>query len=883
MAKEGNPLWSRYRHLLRRRTTDDVQDELRFHVDMRIEEARRAGLREPDARAAALERFGRYTDVENEVLNIDRARERRRRRTEWFGDLRQDVAFAIRSLTHAPSFAIAAVATLAIAIGANTMIFSLVNALLLQPLPYAEPQQLVSMWGYSTGELLQLREHLRSASDIAAYRATSANLDDGASAERLDGSVVSANLFALLRASARIGRTFAADEGDRGKTDVVILGNGLWQRRFAGDSSVIGRRVLIDGSSTMIIGVMPADFAFPTSTTDFWKPLLIDRSDVVSLWAGGASHFIGRLRAGTTVAAARRELQQLAPTFRHANTIWDPGPMYGQHADVQSLQASMLGGTRPVLMLLLGCVVVVLVIACVNVANLLLARASARERELAVRAALGGGRGRLIRQLLTESLVLAGVGGAIGVLLSAAGIRWLVASLPAGVPRTNEIALSGTTLAFTLGLTMLTGVAFGLLPALRATSGRGGGETARSGRTGRGVGHHRISSMLIIGEVALAVLLVIGAELLVRSFGQMRRLDPGFRIDHLVTARVTPAPANYADASKTNALYGAILSRAAALPGVENVAGVSDLPIARPVYAGVLRIEGQFEDMKHNLPSEDHSQVVTPDYFTTMRIPIIRGRAFTDADHGGTQPVAIVSQSMARRFWPGGDAIGKRVGYPWESPWMTIVGVVADVRSDSLRDTSAVSVYFPFLQRAKTARPEFTILLRTASDPTIVERSLRAVVADVDRAVPLSEVRTMDDVIAQSLAKPRFIMLLVGAFAIVALFLGAVGIYGVMSYLVSQRMQEMGIRMALGATAPAVLTMVVRRAAVLAGTGAVIGVAAAFVAMRPLRALLFGVSIGDPLTVLSVPILFVIVAMVASFVPALRATRVSPVTVLRAD
>jgi putative ABC transport system permease protein len=883
MSKHKVPVWLRYRDLLRRRTADAVQDELRFHVDMRIDEARRAGLPEADARAAALERFGPYTDVEAEVLDIDRARERRRVRTEWFGDLRQDAAFAIRSLTRAPSFAIAAVATLAIAIGANTVIFSLVNALLLQPLPYGAPQELVSLWGYSTGELLQLRDHLRSESAIAAYRGTSANLDDGATAERLDGAVVSANLFSLLRTPARVGRTFAADEGDKGKTDVIILGHGLWQRRFASDSSVIGRSVMVDGAPATVIGVMPAAFAFPTPNTDFWRPLLIDRSNTVSLWAGASSRFIARLRPGTTVDAARREMQQVAPTLRHANPMWDPGADYGKNADVKLLQDSMVRTTRPVLLLLLGCVALVLIIACVNVANLLLARATARERELAVRAALGGGRGRLIRQLLTESVVLASVGGVLGVLFAAGGIRWLVASLPAGVPRTTEIALSGSTLAFTLAVTILTGMAFGLLPAMRATSGRANASAVRAGRSGRNAGHQRVSSMLIVGEVALAVLLAIGADLLVRSFAEMRRLDPGFRADHLVTARMTPAPARYAGDAPTNALYAAVFARAAALPGVESVAGVSSLPIARPVYGAAMRSAGQFEDIKHGLPTEDHSEVVTPAYFVTMRIPIIRGRAFTDDDRGGSQPVAIVSQAMARRFWPAGDAIGKRIGYPWASPWLTIVGIVADVRSDSLRDTSATAVYFPLAQRTNNGYPELTIVLRTSADPATTERGLRAAVADIDRSVPLSDVRTMNDVIAQSLAKPRFVMTLVSAFAAVALLLGAVGIYGVMSYLVSQRVQEMGIRMALGATAGTVLGMVVRRAAGLAIVGAVIGVAAAAVAERPVRTLLFGVSVSDPVTYLSVPLLFVAVALVASFVPAIRATRVSPVSVLRTD
>jgi putative ABC transport system permease protein len=683
-----------------------------------------------------------------------------------------------------------------------------------------------------------------------------------------------------------VGRTLLADESDRGKTDVVILSQGLWQRRFGADPAVIGRRVLIDGTPTTIVGVMPAAFAFPSAGVTFWKPFVIDRSDIVLLWASAAHKFIARLRPTATLDAARREIPPIALGLRHANVLWDPGPTYGAGATVTPLLESLVGGTRPLLTLLTGCALLVLLIACVNVANLLLARASARERELAVRAALGGGRGRLIRQLLTESVVVSFAGAVAGLSLAALGLRSLVSVLPAGVPRASEITMNEAALGFTAAVALLTGIAFGLLPALRATSERAGtGGVAHSGRTGRGASHQRVSAFLVAGEVALAVLVVIGAELLVRSFRELRRLDPGFQTTHIVAVRLTPPHASYADATRMDAFYTSVLSRAAGLRGIQSVGAVSKLPLAEQSYSIGLRIEGQFEDATHVLPTMDHTQLITPGYISTMGIRLLRGRDFTNGDRGGSQPVAIISQSMANRYWPNDNPIGKRVGYPVKSPWMTIVGVVADVRLDSLRDASTVTFYAPYLQRffPGGGAVDMAVVAKTDGDASRVGAELRSVVASVDRSVPVSEVETMDAVVSHSVAKPRFTMVLVGAFALVALVLGAVGIYGVMSYLVSQRRQELGIRAALGASSGDILTMVVARGAVLAGVGALVGSAAALVAIHPLRALLYGVSTTDPVTYVTVPLLFVAVALAASFAPALRATRVSPTSVLRAD
>jgi predicted permease len=476
--------------------------------------------------------------------------------------------------------------------------------------------------------------------------------------------------------------------------------------------------------------------------------------------------------------------------------------------------------------------------------------------------------------------VLAMVGGALGIATAAVAMRWLIAALPPSVPRTSEIGMSGATVAFTVGLTILTGLGFGLLPALRATAGTSAVGNGGSVRATASASHQRLSSMLIVGEVGLAVLLVIGAELLVRSFRDLQRLDPGFRPDHVVTARVTPPPASYDAPGRVNVLYGTLLARLGALPGVEAVAAVNLLPMAAPVYGAAMRIEGQYENIKQGLPTEDHAQIVTPDYFTAMRIPLLRGREFSEADAAAAQPVVVISQSMARRFWPNEDAVGKRIGYPWDSPWMTVVGVVADVRSDSLRDTSRVAVYIPFLQRVGKVS-EYTVVVRTRDEPTALMSAVQSSVSAIDRGVPVSQLRTMNDVIAQSLDRPRFVMGLVSAFALVALILGAVGIYGVMSYIVRQRTQEIGIRMAFGATPAAVQSMVVGRAIALAVAGAAIGAGAAILSMRPLRGLLYGISPSDPVTYASVAIGFVIVAMLAALAPARRATRVNPVTAIR--
>jgi predicted permease len=479
-------------------------------------------------------------------------------------------------------------------------------------------------------------------------------------------------------------------------------------------------------------------------------------------------------------------------------------------------------------------------------------------------------------------LLLSGLGAALGVAFAYLAVQWLVAVIPAGVPRSGEIAVNGPVLLFTALVGVLSAVVFGIVPAVRATSAAGMPMAGFGHRATRGSSHQRVSGLLVAAEMALAVLLVISATLLVRSFAVLRTVDPGFQTAHVVAARVSPPASTYNEVPRSTALYATILERVAATPDVQSVAAVDKLPFAQSVWGLAARVEGQFEDATRSLPVIDHLQVVTPRYFETMRIPV-RGRAFTKADRPGQLPVAIVSESVVRRFWPNENPIGKRVGYPMPSPWMTIVGVVPDTKQDSLSDTTLMSMYVPWQQRTGMSGAEMWVVARSTGEPAALSGRIRRIVREVDRSVAVSDVRTMEAVISNSLQKARFTMLLVAAFAMAALLLGAVGIYGVMSYVVGQRTQEMGVRLALGASPSGVIALVVGRATRLALAGAAVGLVAAVFTTRALDALLYGISATDPITFGAVPVLFLLVAALASYAPALRATRADPVRALRAE
>jgi predicted permease len=484
--------------------------------------------------------------------------------------------------------------------------------------------------------------------------------------------------------------------------------------------------------------------------------------------------------------------------------------------------------------------------------------------------------------LLTESATIAVAGATFGVILALGAVHWGVAALPPGVVRTTDIHVSAGVLVFTGALAVMTGMAFGILPALRAAAGSAQSVLGTRGSS-RETAHHRLSAALVAGEVALAVLLAITAGLLTRSFAHLRDLSPGFRTERVVSALISPPPASYKDVTRATAFYTNVLDRVSAMPGVTSAALVDRLPIAGPVYGMGARVQGQFEDAKRLLPTVNHVLTITPSYLSVFGIPVVQGRALDDGDRAGATPVVLVSQSLARRFWPKGEAVGKRIGYPYQSPWLTIVGVVPDVRIDSLRDTASMTVYVPFSQRTAFANSEMSIVVRTSAEPQAIANGLRDIVASIDRAVPVTRVRAMNDVVAQSVAKPRFTAFLVGGFALAALLLGATGIYGVMSYIVSQRAHEMGVRMALGATPTDIVRLVLGRGTLLAGAGAAVGCAMALVATRALRSLLFGVSATDPLTFFGAVSVFILVAVSASAFPARRATRADPVQSLRQD
>ena len=877
------PLWRRYRDLLRRRPADDVADEVRHHLSMREEEAVRSGIDPARARADARTRFGDVDGVVAELNAIDGSRERRRRRTEWLSDVRQDTRFAFRSLRRAPTFALAAISTMALAIAANTTIFSFVNALLLQPLPYARPQELVAINANmvaSIGELLALRERHVGLAEVSMIRPRSVTFSDDRDATRLDGYFVTTNLTSMLGVSPEVGHPFDAGMSRPGADHAILLSHGLWMERYGGDPRVVGRSVDVDGIPYVVVGVMPASFAFPSTGARFWTPLTIDPSNAPQTWAIGSAGWIARLARGETIEHAASALASTLPGFRRLNPMWDPGAGYARTLKVTALQRSLVGSERTPLILLFACVVVVLAVACVNLANLMLARVTAREREFVVRAALGGGRGRLIRQLLTESILIAAIGSCVGVAFATGAVRWAKTALPLGTAHAADVHVDGTVLAFTALLAVVTGVMFGLVPAIRAGSASPSTDAAHLTRGG--VTHGRLTSALVACEVALSVVLAITAGLLTRSFAHLNDLSPGFRSDRIVTARISPPAAAYNERARTSGFYAEVLRRVASMPGVTDAGLVDRLPIAAPIYGlGGMRVRGQFEDIQHGLPSADHMQATTPGYFRVLGIPTVQGRDLTTQDVTGGPPVALVSRALAHRFWPNGDAVGKQIGYPWPSPWITIVGVVPDVRLDSLRDTTAIAVYVPFEQRTDNASPEMSIVIRTTLDADVVGREVKQIVASIDRSVPVTSVRTMNEVISRSVAKPRFTTLIVAAFAIATLLLGAVGIYGVMSYVVNQRMHELGVRIALGATATDLARHVLGRAAALAGVGAVIGCALALISTRGLRSLLYGVTATDPATFVVSTLGLVSVAVAASLVPARRATRADPVEVLR--
>lgn len=795
-----------------------------------------------------------------------------------------DLRFGLRALRRSPAFTVAAVLTLGLAIGANAAIFSVVEAVALRPLPFPRPDQLVQLGTGSVGEYEALRERLRTVEGLAMFVSETHPVQIADEVERVTGAAVSGNLLSTLGVTPLRGRDFTPDEDAFGGPGAIIISDSYWRNRFGGAPEVIGSQLLLEGAPFTVIGVMAPGFAFPDRHTQYWITPRTNTANLGMTWAIGGKRFIARLTTGNTLAAAQREAAEVWPTLRRLNPLWDPGDEYRRNVTVVPLHEAVVGSAGSIVWLLFGCVTVVLLVGCVNVANLLLARATSRERELSVRAALGGGRARLVRQLLTESVLLSIIGGILGVGIAWGLVQWLVAILPAGVPRAETIGLNFLTVGFTAAIALVTGLIFGVVPAFRATgAGIGAGKLAATTRTTAGARHQRVASALVASEVALAVMLAIGATLLARSLRELRDVDTGFRPQRVIAARMTP-PAVGFDVDRLQSFYSGVLERVQGVPGVESASLVDKLPFGgEPVWGFAARIAGQYEDASRVLPDVAHLQAVSSDFFATLGVQLKSGRVFSDGDAADGGQVAVISESVAKRFWPQSEALGQRIGYPYNNEWMTVVGVVADIKQDSLRDTSYASVFVPWRQRSRMSMNEMWVVARSAGDPSLLISSIRAVVRELEPGIAVSSVRTMEEAVVMSAGNASFVTMLFGAFAAAALLLGIVGIYGVMSYVVGQRTREMGIRIALGARPTSVVSLVVGRGAAIAVIGAAAGVILALASSGALRSWLYGVSATDPLTILVVPTTLVVVAALASWLPARRATRVDPALALRSD
>jgi len=813
----------------------------------------------------------------------------------------QDFRYSLRMLRKSPGFTVVAVIAIALGIGATSAIFSVVQAVLLRPLPFKEPARLVRIWGkfdsygipknwISAPELLDLKEQNQVFDDIAAYQSSGANLTGIGDPVRVNTSLVNASFFSILGVEPRQGRTFAEDDDQPGRDKVVLVSDALWRSRFAADAGLVGQTLGLSGESYTVIGIMPPGFHFPDQG-DLWIPLAIDKANP----GGRGSHgleVVARLRPGVTPQQAQTDLTNISSTLeqRYPNNYANGGFGFYQ----VSMLDEIVGNVRPALFILLGAVGFVLLIACANVANLLLARAAAREKEVAVRAALGARRGRLIRQLLTESVVLAAIGTAFGLALAYLGVKLFALLGPRDIPRIEEIALDARVVGFSVLMAVVTGIAFGLAPALQI-SNPSLHDSLKEGARGSTGGRQRLRAGLVVSEVAIALVLLIGAGLMIKSFQRLLQINMGFRTERTLTMRLTLPSTKYKDNPQVVSFYRQLLDKIKVLPGVESAGAISQLPLSGAYSSGTTGVERADSDegLKSfkGLPFiEADIRVVSPDYFKTLGIPLKSGRLITEADSETSPPVAVVDEAFEKRFWPETGAVGKRFVYRFTdgSPiqWGQVIGVVSHVRHYGIDEVKQYGlaqegreeIYYPYTQRPSN---RMFLAIKTTLDPISLTNSVRNEVLSLDPGEPVYEVKTMDQLASTSLAQRQLNMVLFAIFSGIALVLAAVGIYGVMSYSVTQRTHEIGIRMALGAGQRNVLSLVVGQGMTLAVTGVVVGLGASIALTRLMSSLLFGVSTTDPLTFVSISVVLTGVALGACFVPARRATRVDPMIALR--
>ncbi|MGA2098576.1 MAG: ABC transporter permease [Candidatus Acidiferrum sp.] len=882
-------LWNRIRSWLdatvRRSSMEHELDaELRFHMQAYADDLKCEGVAAQEAERRARLEFGAIEHAKEEC--------REARGVRLSETLLQDIRYGARMLRKNPGFTAVAVLTLALGIGANTAIFSLVNGILLVSLPYSHPERLVSLAGadptYPRGAFVAMREQLRTM-DVATYaEGHEFNLTGRGEAVRLTGTYVSAEFFSLLGARPELGRTFYSGEDLAGRDNFVILSHALWQQRFASDPSIIGHSIELEGTSREVIGVMPPNFRFPSTKTQVWIPLHNDPRSVDDYWAGDFMPVIGRLHPGTTLAQGRAEIRLFQA---HAPALF-PWPMpasWNAEVSVVPLQNGMVADVRSRLLMLLGAVALVLLIACTNVANLMLSRAATREKEVAIRAAMGAGRKRILRQLLTESVLLATLGSLLGLFFAQEGLSLLKNLLPADTPRLLDVHMDWRVLAFTACLAIVTGLAFGLAPALHS-SRAALSESLKSATRGATISvSQRLRNGLVVAEIALAVLLVISAGLMIRSFWALSHVNPGFRPEHILTARITPNESFCSDTDRCLAFYRNVLDQTRAFPGVTDAALVNTLPLGGRVT------KRSFDVQDYVVPPGETAplfwlNIVTPDYFRVMGIPLLSGRGFTESDVSSA-PVAVITAETAHRFWPNQIAAGKHIRLLHDNDWRTVIGVIPDVRAYDLQRNApnwiggiAYVLYNPDATLENEHVPaEMTIALRTSRDDSQIGTMLRSSITGLNLEVPVSEVKTMDAIVSDAVSTPASTTSLFVAFAAVALALGIIGIYGVLSFLVSKRTREIGIRIALGAQRSDVLRLIMKEGAKFSLAGITLGLAGAFAATRLLSSELYGVTAADPLTYAGVAILMAAVTLLACYIPTRRAMRVDPLTALRQD
>ncbi|HNG33721.1 MAG TPA: ABC transporter permease [Blastocatellia bacterium] len=801
----------------------------------------------------------------------------RRLEEEMFQDLR----LGFRMLRTQPAFSLAAIVALALGIGATTLIFSVVNAVLLRPLPYRDADRIVRLEeqhrhgrpsNVSYANFLDLGEQTASLEHIAASRFWTGNLGgDNREPEQVPSAFASASFFHALGVAPLLGRTFSPEEDRPGGAPVVVLSHKLWQRRFNGNPNIVGQTIRVSDVDRTVVGVMPHGFQLPTNT-QLWTPLIAGGS----LRDNRRSHLltvIARLKPGATTEQAQAELAAAAARIEQANPNVDPQLTLG----AIRLQERMVGGIRPALLTLLAAVGCLLLIACANVANLLLARSAAREKEMAIRAALGAGRLRLLRQLLTESSLLGLLGGALGLVIAYWGVRFIVTLNPFALPRINEVTIDASVLVFALATSLATSALFGIAPVLQLPSHSLQGALKESGRSSAGIGRRRLRHGLIVAEVALAAMLLAGAGLLGTSFWKLLRVEHGFDPQNVLTMNLFLSPTRYPQDAQQTAFLKQVLERTASVPGVR----VAGLNTSLPMTGGAAT---DFEVVGHSPVASGAERLadirsVDPNYFRAMSIPLRAGRVFTERDTADAPRVMLINETLARRHFPGESPLGRSITMKDWGPPLTgeIVGVVADVKENGLDAETSAEIYWPYQQFPNAFN---ALVVKTDGDPTGVANAVKAQIWAVDSVQPIANIATMEEVIATSVADRRFNLLLFGVFAALALLLAAVGIYGVISYTVSQRTHEIGIRMALGAQAHNVLALVFRQGMTLVGAGIVLGLAGAFALTRLMKGLLFGVTATDPLTFALIPLALGVVAGLACYLPARRATKVNPLAAL---